>query len=147
MAKPIATVGGIALAPGVSRNGRLYTRKAIAGLVARAHEIGVERMRLFGRVGRALCRLQRLRDNLAAEHAAVAELDFFRRHAPDLGRQPRHAGADLAGRDFRRHAVHDAESGVGHPLGSAKTLAEGYRPQTQAADTEIQRERQSALET
>lgn len=35
MAKAIATVGGVAVAPGVSRNGRLYTRQAIAGMVAR----------------------------------------------------------------------------------------------------------------
>lgn len=36
MARRIATVGGIALRPGVSRNGRLYTKEAIAKAVARA---------------------------------------------------------------------------------------------------------------
>jgi hypothetical protein len=36
VAKAIATVGGIAIAPGVSRNRRLYTAEAIAGAVARA---------------------------------------------------------------------------------------------------------------
>ena len=35
MAKSIATIGGIALAPGVSANGRLYTREAIAKMVTR----------------------------------------------------------------------------------------------------------------
>ena len=39
-------------------------------LVAGAHEIGVERMRDFGRIGRALRGLQRLRDHLPAEHPA-----------------------------------------------------------------------------
>jgi hypothetical protein len=38
MATGIATIGGIALAPGVSRNGRLYTKQAIAGMVARAQD-------------------------------------------------------------------------------------------------------------
>ena len=38
MATPIATVGGIALAPGASRNRRLYSRKAIASAVARAQD-------------------------------------------------------------------------------------------------------------
>jgi hypothetical protein len=36
MAKTIATVSGVALAPGVSRNGRLYTREAIAKAIVRA---------------------------------------------------------------------------------------------------------------
>lgn len=36
MARTIATVTGIALAPGVSRNGRLYTREAISKAVRRA---------------------------------------------------------------------------------------------------------------
>lgn len=36
MAKTIATVSGVALAPGVSRNGRKYTREAIAKAVTRA---------------------------------------------------------------------------------------------------------------
>lgn len=38
MAKSIAAVGGIALAPGVSANGRLYTKDAIAKMVVRAQE-------------------------------------------------------------------------------------------------------------
>jgi|SRR5579872_5468423 len=38
MAKAIATVSGIALAPGISRNGRLYTREAIARAVRRAQD-------------------------------------------------------------------------------------------------------------
>lgn len=38
MAPRIATVGGYALRPGVSRNGRLYTREAIAKAVARAQD-------------------------------------------------------------------------------------------------------------
>lgn len=38
MAKAIATVGGTALVPGVSRNRRLYSREVIAGAVARAQE-------------------------------------------------------------------------------------------------------------
>lgn len=38
MAKAIATVGGVALAPGVSRNGRWYTPEAIAKMVARAQQ-------------------------------------------------------------------------------------------------------------
>ena len=41
-------------------------------LVARPHEIGVERVRDLGRFGRSLRRLQRLRDHLPAEHAADA---------------------------------------------------------------------------
>lgn len=36
MAKAIATVSGVALVPGVSKNGRLYTREAIAKAVSRA---------------------------------------------------------------------------------------------------------------
>jgi hypothetical protein len=36
VAKVIATVGGIALAPGVSKNGRLYSKEAIGKMVARA---------------------------------------------------------------------------------------------------------------
>lgn len=36
MAKVLATVSGVALAPGVSKNGRLYTREAIAKAVVRA---------------------------------------------------------------------------------------------------------------
>lgn len=38
MAKTIATIGGIALAPGVSRNRRWYTREHIAAAVAKAQE-------------------------------------------------------------------------------------------------------------
>lgn len=38
MARAIATVGGTALTPGVSRNRRWYTRQMIAGAVARAQE-------------------------------------------------------------------------------------------------------------
>lgn len=38
MAKSIATVSGVALAPGVSRNGRRYTREAIAKAVSRAQQ-------------------------------------------------------------------------------------------------------------
>ena len=38
MAKTIATIGGIALAPGVSKNRRLYTKPAIAAAVGRAQE-------------------------------------------------------------------------------------------------------------
>ena len=38
MAKTIATIGGIALAPGVSKNRRLYTKPAIASAVHRAQE-------------------------------------------------------------------------------------------------------------
>lgn len=38
MAKTIATVGGVALAPGISRNGRLYTKAHIAGMVARVQD-------------------------------------------------------------------------------------------------------------
>ena len=43
-------------------------------LVPRPHEIGVERMSHLWRVGRALRRLERLRDHLAAEDAADAAL-------------------------------------------------------------------------
>lgn len=38
MAKTLATVSGVALMPGVSRNGRLYTREAIAKAVGRAQK-------------------------------------------------------------------------------------------------------------
>src|SRR6185437_5637199 len=38
MARVIARVSGVALRPGVSRNNRLYTREAIAKMVARAQE-------------------------------------------------------------------------------------------------------------
>jgi len=38
VARAIATVGGVALAPGVSKNGRLYTKQLIAGMVARAQD-------------------------------------------------------------------------------------------------------------
>ena len=38
MAKTIATIGGIALAPGVSKNGRLYTPQHIVDAVARAQK-------------------------------------------------------------------------------------------------------------
>lgn len=38
MAKSIATIAGTALVPGVSKNGRLYTREAIGRAVARAQE-------------------------------------------------------------------------------------------------------------
>lgn len=38
MARTIATIGGTALAPGISRNRRLYTREHIAGAVAAAQE-------------------------------------------------------------------------------------------------------------
>lgn len=38
MGKAIATISGVALAPGVSRNGRLYTRDAISRAVMRAQE-------------------------------------------------------------------------------------------------------------
>lgn len=38
MAKAIATISGVALAPGVSRNKRLYTRETIGKMVARANE-------------------------------------------------------------------------------------------------------------
>jgi hypothetical protein len=36
VAKPIAKIDGVALRPGVSKNGRLYTREVIAGAVTRA---------------------------------------------------------------------------------------------------------------
>lgn len=38
MAARIGTVSGTALVPGISRNGRLYTRETIASAVARAQE-------------------------------------------------------------------------------------------------------------
>jgi hypothetical protein len=38
VARRIATIGGIALVPGVSKNRRLYTREAIARMVARAQD-------------------------------------------------------------------------------------------------------------
>lgn len=65
MAKTIATIGGIALAPGVSKNNRLYTREAITKAVQRAqgqlgegkilsvlthHEAGDSSDRIIGRI-------------------------------------------------------------------------------------------------
>ncbi len=66
VAKTIATVSGVALAPGVSKNGRLYTREAIAKAVTRAqgriadgaepltilthHEAGDDSSRIIGRI-------------------------------------------------------------------------------------------------
>lgn len=66
MANVLATISGVALAPGVSRNNRLYTREAIAKAVARAqerisdgtqpltvlthHEAGDDSSRIIGRI-------------------------------------------------------------------------------------------------
>lgn len=65
MAKTIATIGGTALAPGVSKNARLYTKEAIAKAVQRAqsqlaggktlsvlthHEAGDDSERIIGRI-------------------------------------------------------------------------------------------------
>jgi hypothetical protein len=66
VAKSIATVSGVALVPGVSKNGRLYTREVIAKAVARAqgriadgsepitilthHEAGDDSTRTIGRI-------------------------------------------------------------------------------------------------
>ena len=65
MAKVLATVSGTALAPGVSKNGRLYTREAIARAVQRAqgqlaegktlsvlthHDAGDDSERIIGRI-------------------------------------------------------------------------------------------------
>ena len=55
MARRIATVGGYALRPGVSRNGRLYTRELIAGAVERAQaRLGEGGMPLVDRTARVL---------------------------------------------------------------------------------------------
>jgi hypothetical protein len=66
VAKSIATVSGVAIVPGVSKNGRLYTREVIAKAVARAqgriadgsdpitilthHEAGDDSTRIIGRI-------------------------------------------------------------------------------------------------
>jgi Family of unknown function (DUF6582) len=66
VAKAIATISGVALAPGVSKNGRLYTRETIARAVTRAqgriadgtqpltilthHEAGDDSSRIVGRI-------------------------------------------------------------------------------------------------
>ena len=84
MAKAIATVSGVALAPGVSRNGNLYTRDNIASAVRRAqqridegrHPIGMythhDTMKTADLVGR-VTKVWQAEDGSAKFTAAVAD--------------------------------------------------------------------------